>query len=165
VDGVRFGPEREEHVLQILAALATAALVAFGQAGPKPNFSGEWKMNPAKSSFGGMPAPDVLTRSIAHDEPALTIVEVQQSPLTDQKATRKYVTDGTPTTFESTGATVNSSAKWDGPVLVVISQVEAAGLGFNDRMSLSADGKSLTSVVRISSPQGEVEFTVVFDKQ
>jgi hypothetical protein len=152
-------------VLQILAALATAALMTVGQAGPKPNFSGEWKMNPAKSSFGGMPAPDVLTRSITHDEPTLSIVEVQQSPLADQKATRKYVTDGTPTTFEAGGATVDTSAKWDGAVLVVVSRVDAVGLGFNDRMSLSADGKSLTSLVRISSPQGEAEFTVVFDKQ
>ncbi len=152
------------NVLQVFA-LVTAALMMMGQPGPKPNFTGEWKMNLAKSSFGALPPPEVLTRSIRHDDPALTIVEVQQSPVTDQKATRKYVTDGTPTTFETTGATVSSSAKWEGPVLVVVSKVEALGLGFNDRMSLSADGKALTSQVRVSSPQGDVEFTVVFDKQ
>jgi hypothetical protein len=36
---------------------------------------------------------------------------------------------------------------------------------FNDRMSLSADGKTLTSVVRLDTPQGSVDMTVVFDKQ
>jgi hypothetical protein len=80
------------------------------------------------------------------------------------RAWRKYVTDGTPTTFESQGTTVSTSAKWMDNALVVVSNVEAVGLSFNDNMTLSADGKTMTSVVRITSPQGDVEMTVVFDR-
>lgn len=32
-------------------------------------------------------------------------------------------------------------------------------------MTLSAEGKVLTSLVHITSPQGEVDFTVVFERQ
>jgi hypothetical protein len=146
-------------LLSLLVALLTS-----GQPAAKPNFTGEWKMNAAKSNFGAFPPPTSLTRSIKHDEPTLVIVENQVSALGDQSATRKYVTDGTPTTFEAQGATVPTSAKWMDASLVVVSTVEAMGLSFNDQMTLSPDGKTLTSVVRISSPQGDVEMTVVFER-
>jgi hypothetical protein len=47
----------------------------------------------------------------------------------------------------------------------VQSKVTTAGLQFNDRMSLSEDGKLLTSKVQILSDQGDVEMTIVFDRQ
>jgi uncharacterized protein (DUF2342 family) len=146
-----------------LSLLAVAVLA--GSQPAKPNFTGEWAMNAAKSSFGAIPPPTSLTRSIKHDEPALAIVEKQEGALGDPTTTRKYVTDGTPTTFESQGTTVSTSAKWMDNALVVVSNVEAVGLSFNDNMTLSADGKTMTSVVRITSPQGDVEMTVVFDRQ
>jgi hypothetical protein len=93
------------------------------------------------------------------------IVEDQRSDMGDMSTTRKSVTDGTPTTFVSPGAEVKSSAKWDADTLVVISKVEAVGLSFDDKMSLSPDGRVLVSNVHISSPQGEAEIVVAFEKQ
>src|SRR5437763_14822100 len=49
-------------VLTIAAALPVCA---------KPNFSGTWKLNTEKSSFGQMPAPESATYKVAHDEPKL----------------------------------------------------------------------------------------------
>jgi hypothetical protein len=152
-------------VIKILGTMLVVTLATFGQPATKPNFSGEWTMNTAKSNFGAVPPPTSITRSITHAEPALTIVEVQESPMGTQSATRKYVTDGSPSSFESMGATVASSAKWDTDALLVVSTVDAVGLTFHDRMTLSADGKMLTSEVRIASPQGDVEVTVVFEKK
>jgi hypothetical protein len=43
--------------------------------------------------------------------------------------------------------------------------MESAGVKFTDRMSLSADGKTLTSKVRITTPQGDGDLTIVFDRQ
>ena len=63
--------------------------------------------------------------------------------------TRKYVTDGTPTTFDAQGAEVNSSAKWDENTLVVNSKVDAIGIAFNDKMTLSPDGQTLVSSIHI----------------
>ena len=48
---------------------------------------------------------------------------------------------------------------------VIVSSVPAIGIAYNDRMTLSPDGKLLTSVVRLDTPQGAFELTVVFDKQ
>ena len=152
-------------MVQVLVALLTVVLTAAVQPAAKPNFSGQWKMNAAKSDFGALPAPTVLTRTITHAEPELTIEEEQESPIGNQKATRKYKTDGSPSSFESNGATVDSSAAWTDDVLVVNSKVDVVGLTFNDRMSLSSDGKTLTSQVHVTSPMGDIDFTVVFDKQ
>lgn len=145
----------------VLVTLLSLALLAGGQSPVKPNFSGAWKMNVAKSDFGQMPAPDSMTRSITHADPALTIDE----ELGPQKTTRKYVTDGTLTTFESNGVPVSSTASWTGDTLLVVSKVEAMALDIDDTMSLSADGKTMTSVVAVNSPQGAVRLTIVFEKQ
>jgi hypothetical protein len=152
-------------VLKLIGTIVTVALLAGGQSAAKPNFSGEWKMNIAKSDFGQLPPPTFITRTITHVEPALTIVEEQQSQIGDQKATRKYVTDGSETTFDANGAVVKSSAAWTENTLVVISTVDLIGVTFNDKMSLSADGKTMTSQIRITSDQGNVDLTVVFDRQ
>jgi len=150
---------------QVLGALVSVALVVGGQSTAKVNFSGEWKMNTMKSDFGALPPPEFITRTITHEEPALTIVESQRSAMGDQNATRKYRTDGTDTTFDSNGVTVAGNAKWAEGALVVTSKVDTIGLNFIDTMSLSPDGKTLTSKVRINSPQGDLDVTIVFEKQ
>ena len=49
--------------------------------------------------------------------------------------------------------------------LVIVSNVEAIGLSFNDKMTVSPDGKTMTSVVHVSSPQGDIDVTIVFDRE
>lgn len=147
----------------LAVALALAASAALAQ--QKPNFSGNWTINQAKSNFGDVPAPDTFTRKIVHAEPSITIDEEQGSPIGVQQTQRKMTTDGKESTFNTSGADVKATAKWDGSSLVVVSNVPAIGIAYNDRMTLSADGKTLTSSVRLDTPQGSFELTVVFDKQ
>jgi hypothetical protein len=150
----------------ILRALIACLLFASpAAAAEQPNFSGDWKMDGAKSTFGPLPAPTSITRKITHAEPSLTIVEDQTSDMGVQNTTRKYTTDGKEMTFESQGAHVTSSAVWDGSVLVVVSTVAEIGVQFTDRMSLSEDGKTLISSVHITSAQGDLDLKVVFDRQ
>jgi hypothetical protein len=78
---------------------------------------------------------------------------------------RSFTTDNQPTTFHINGVDVVGSAAWESTTLLVQSKVTTAGLQFNDRMSLSEDGKVLTSKVQILSDQGDVEMTIVFDRQ
>lgn len=148
----------------LLAITLTLAAASTG-AQQKPNFSGNWKMNQVKSDFGPAPAPDTFTRKIVHAEPSITIDEVQGSPLGEQATSRKMTTDGKEGTFEVSGAQVKATAKWDGDALVVVSSVPAIGISYNDRMSLSPDGKLLTSVVKLESPDGALDIKVVFEKQ
>ena len=103
--------------LAILTVAAGAAAADKPKASDKPNYSGEWKMNPTASNFGQFPPPNSFVRKIQHADPALNIVEDQ-----------------------------------------------AAGK-FTDRMSLSPDGKTLTSKVQITSSQGGGDVTIVFDRQ
>lgn len=103
-------------------ALVFAMLAGAVAAADKPNFSGDWKMNAAKSDFGPLPPPTSLTRKVTHAEPSLSIVEEQQSALGDQNTTRNYTTDGKEVTFLVNGAEVKGSAVWDGETLVVNSK-------------------------------------------
>ena len=95
--------ERETSVVKILGTILVAALAVNGQPAAKPDFSGQWKANTAKSNFAGLPPPEFITRNITHAEPELTIVEEQRPALGDEKVTRKYVTDGSASTLRKRG--------------------------------------------------------------
>jgi len=156
------------NVKRFLAGFVAAALIVAGaplRAQQKPNFSGNWKINQVKSNFGGVPAPDTFTRKIVHAEPSISIDEEQATPIGPQKTSRKMTTDGKESTFNASGADVKATAKWDGNSLLVVSSVPDIGISYNDRMTLSADGKTLTSEVRVDTPQGAVDVKVVFEKQ
>jgi hypothetical protein len=109
----------------LIAALAMLTIVAGAVAAnkpaatDKPNFSGEWTMNAAKSNFGQLPAPVKFVRKIKHSEPSLVVIEEQTAGGRDSTTTRKITTDG----------------------------------------------KLLTSKVQITTPQGDADLIIVFDRQ
>ena len=153
---------------RFLAGVLAAALIVAGaplRAQQKPDFSGNWKINQVKSNFGPVPAPDTFTRKIVQTETSITIDEVQSSPLGEQQTSRKMTTDGKESTFDVNGGEVKATANWEGSTLVAITKVDVLGMTYNDRMSLSPDGKTLTSVVKLDTPQGALDITVVFDKE
>lgn len=148
------------------AAFVALALTAHeAPAQSKPNFSGSWKMSAARSDFGLVPTPASIERKITHAEPSLVIVEAQDAGQGVQTATRTYTTDGKGSTFVSQGAEVKGTAVWAGNEVVVTSEVEVAMIKYIDRMMLSPDGKTLTSVIKLATPQGDIDMKVVFEKQ
>jgi hypothetical protein len=81
-----------------LFAFASAALAA-------PNFSGNWKINAAKSkSDGQFPLPERFERKITHMEPALEVTTTRTGFQggDDVTTTTKYSTDGKETTNSGT---------------------------------------------------------------
>jgi hypothetical protein len=149
----------------LLASLALISMIGTSVAADKPNFSGEWKMNPSKSNYGVVPVPKSLTRKIVHSEPSITIAEDQAAGSMELVPSRSFTTDGHAASFNLNGVDVVGSVNWEDAALIVLTKVTAAGMQFNDRMSLSEDGKLLTSKVQITSDQGDVEMTIVFDRQ
>jgi hypothetical protein len=154
--------------------IAALAIVTFGagavaadkqKASDKPNYSGEWKMNPAASNFGQFPPPNSFIRKIELADPALNIVEDQSAGGADSTTTRKMTTDGKPAALELNGFAAVCSAVWDGKDIVATTNMESAGVKFTDRMTLSSDGKTLTSKVKINTAQGDGDVTIVFDRQ
>ena len=65
------------------------------------------------------------------------------------------------------GTQVKSVASWVGPTLVIKStrQVQGFDITAIEHWSLSADGKVLTVINKISGPQGDLEATTVLDRQ
>jgi hypothetical protein len=152
-----------KRALIFMLSLLTLASVA--TAADKPNWSGEWKMDPAKSNFGQLPPPTSFVRKIQHKDPSLIIVEEQSANGMQSTTTRSVTTDGKPTTLQLNGIAAICSAVWDGSDIVASTVMDAASLKFTDRMSLSADGKVLTSKVQIATPQGDADLTIVFNRQ
>jgi hypothetical protein len=145
-------------------ALTLVAVATISWAAAKPNFTGEWQLNLSKSNYGALPPPTSMLRKITHAEPSLEIVDDQSGGRRTGVSTRKYMTGGQATTFEVNGAAVEGSAAWEGNSLIVTTKVDSVGLTFKDKMSLSADGKQLTSEVHIDSGQGPAQVTLVFDR-
>lgn len=129
------------------------------------NFSGEWKLNLAKSDYGPIQqfAPEFMIRTIKHDDPALQISTHQKGARGEVTTELKYTTDGKPAENKDSKGT----AKWDGDKLVVdsVRDMQGAELKSHDVWALSADGKTMTVNSHLTAPQGEFDIVFVFDKQ
>jgi hypothetical protein len=150
------------------AALIIAALAGMALAADKPNFSGDWKMNAAKSNFGPIPAPATYTRKVTHMEPSITIENTQTgTALGDQHDTRTYTTDGKEVSYQANGADVKAAITWDGNALLINSKASIQGMDIliKDTITLADDGKTMTDAVHVASPQGDIDLALVFDKQ
>jgi hypothetical protein len=134
-------------------------------AADRPDFSGEWKMIADKSIFGPAPMPASFLRKITLKDPSLVISDDQGTNGQKQVNTRTLTTDGKPSDQIIQGANVTCSATWDGDALVTTSTVPMYGLLYKEHMTLSADGKTLTSEVQVSSDQGDLSLLIVFQKQ
>ena len=148
--------------LFVIAAAAGLALAA-----DKPDFSGTWKMDPDKSVFGPIPPPTSMTRVIDHKDPAVKVDQTQVGLQGEIKVSYKYSTDGTETTNSFIGNELKSKATWDGKNLLIASTANMGGaeVKLKDKWTLSDDGKTLTDVLSISSPQGDFDLTYVLVKQ
>jgi hypothetical protein len=149
--------------LLIIAALASIALAA-----DKPNFSGDWKLNAAKSNFGPIPAPATYTRKVTHADPSITIEDTQTgSALGDQHDTRTYTIGGPEISYEANGADVKATMAWDGDALKIDAKASVQGMEITitDKVTLGDDGKTMNDTVHIVSPQGDIDLALVFDKQ
>jgi len=150
--------------LVIFAVLTLAALPALA----KPNFSGDWKLNTSKSTFGQMPAPDSMTNKITHDDPKLSTATKQSGQMGEFEMQATYTTDGKECTNQGFGGSTNKSTlKWDGDTLMIETKGKFGDNEFTmtQKWTLSADGKALTVIQTFKSAMGEGEQKLVFDKQ
>jgi hypothetical protein len=153
-----------KRVLGTCAILALAALPALA----KPNFTGDWKLNSSKSTFGEMPAPDSMAYKVTHAEPKLTTALKQSSQMGDFEINATYTTDGKECTNEGfMGSTTKSVVKWDGDALVIETKGQFGDNEFTmtQKWTLSDDGKTLTIAQTVKSAMGEGEQKLIFDKQ
>jgi hypothetical protein len=150
----------------IIAALSVTAFATSMFAQTKPNFSGTWKLNVAKSDFGPLPAPDSRTDVITHNEPTIKVDVDSKGGQGDFAGTINYTTDGKEATNKMGPRDVKSTLAWDGSHLVVNSKlsINDAEITVKTVWMLSDDGKTLTQDGHITSPMGELDTKQVFDR-
>lgn len=149
-----------------IVALAVV-LGAIIQASANPNFSGEWKMNSARSNFAPLPAPDTMVRTISQHDTRLKIKTTQFGQQREIVTDLSYTTDGRPCRNVIRGQEFTGTARWDGDSLVIESKREMQGMEIVQResWSLSTDGQTLTIANHVQTPQGAFDITIVLEKQ
>jgi hypothetical protein len=149
----------------MILALAMMTFVRGVAAADKPNFTGEWQLIVSKSNFGSMPPPDSFIRKIVHVEPTISIVDKQFRDGADMTTLRENTIDGKPIATVMNDTPVTTAAEWDGQNLVEIIVIDSMRVKFCGKMHLSKDGNVLTNKTVWTSPQGDSELTMVFERQ
>ncbi|MBI3664777.1 MAG: hypothetical protein HY236_00880 [Acidobacteria bacterium] len=136
------------------AALFLAAWPALPQA-EKPNFSGRWELDKARSKLGPAPAPDAFTESIDHKEPQVIISGVTKSAVMRENTSFiKLTTDGVENLNMMNGNEFRTRTRWEGGKLVTVVK-GMGGLELTEIRFLSKDGKTQTVDTYMGAPKGE----------
>ncbi|MBI4891556.1 MAG: hypothetical protein HY821_13100 [Acidobacteria bacterium] len=151
---------------RLLTLAALAATLCF--AADKPNYSGLWKINAAKSDFGPMPqGPDKFERTIDHKDPAIKITTVQSMGGNERTVTVEYTINGQEQTVKTQMGEYKAIPAWKDNILEVSAKREMQGMEIKsvEKWTLSPDGKVLTVQTSLSTPQGDFAMKFVLDKQ
>ncbi len=145
----------------LLAVVVAVAMAGLAVAQAKPDFSGKWVLDPAKSDQmggrqgGGPPAPMTVKQTATE----LTTEVVRG----ENTMTTTYKLDGTESVNKTQRGESKSTAKFEGGKLVIKTAMEGPNgtMETTQTWSLGADGKELT-IVR-ASQRGEMK--QVYTKQ
>ncbi len=157
--------------LIVAGALVFASPLPAGVQDAKPDFSGKWSLDVAKSDFGQMPPPDSILSVIDHKEPNIRITTTQKGQQGEVTNERVMTTDGKDNvnTLKTMGGDqqVTSTTRWNGKVLATAFQLKFQDLllDISEAMELSADGMVLTVTRNIKTEQGDFGQKTVFSKQ
>jgi hypothetical protein len=118
----------------------------------KPNFSGTWKFNPAKSVLQ-IPAPDATEFVIEHREPALRISRTHIVGEQRDTFSLDLTTDGQEVWVDHGDLRICCRAYWDGDMLVFDSKLIRAGEEATNfvRYALTDGGKTFRAEERFRS--------------
>ena len=151
-----------------MRALVFLAAVALACAQPKPDFSGTWKQDNAKSQFAGQPAPIAVTDIVTHKEPDLHLTQTVVGPQGDSiTSEHDYSTAGQERTGASRNYTERNTVKWEGSSLVFTSTRDYKGRQavIRERWTLLEDGRSIRKERFTPVAKGELKQVFVLDKQ
>lgn len=157
----------------MITATLLAVLLFFTPAAQdaKPDFSGKWTLDLAKSDFGQMPPPESMVAVIEHKEPTVKITSTQKTAQGEITNERTMTTDGkenTNTLRTMMGEQpITSTSKWNGKTLVTAYKLafQDMAIDVSESWELSADGKSLTVARDFKSQQGDFTQKSVLNKQ
>lgn len=153
---------------RLLILAAAAALAAASASAARPDFSGKWKLNNAKSDFGPMPqGPDKFERTIDHKDPTLKMITVQSFQGNERTNDVEYTLNGQEQTVKTPTGEMKVTPAWKDSTLeiTITREIQGNAIQSVEKWSLSEDGKTLTVDTSISAPQGDFTLKFVLDKQ
>ncbi|ODU55298.1 MAG: hypothetical protein BGO25_10845 [Acidobacteriales bacterium 59-55] len=149
------------------AATAPAATV-------RPNLTGTWSLDLARSNYDQVPPPTSEFLVFAQAGSGFTVGVTSDNDRGKEVYTLPFATDGTETptpkgTFSDTATLqyLSTKGEWKGAALVLTQKItyEGAPGSLQSTFTLSPDGRTLTRAMHISVDQGEFDTTSVYDKQ
>jgi hypothetical protein len=152
-------------MLRLTYALLVCLALANAQPG-RPNFSGAWELDNAKSDFGGMGAPKRVTLAITHKEPAITVRTTMEVAQGEIQSEANYTTTGFEDTNRDQATTTKTRGRWEPKHLVVEGYVEAQGqrLRLREQWSLADEGKTFINERLLVLPNREVRQKLVYTR-
>ena len=158
------------RTLSTAGVMLLLAVPAVAQNGT-PNFSGTWTLDVAKSDFGPAPPPDSVVMVVDHKEPTIKTTTTQKGAQGDATNESTLTTDGKENVnkLRAMGGEqdVRSTTKWNGKKLATARTLEIQGMtiSMNDAWELSDDGKVMTIVRTIGTPQGDFTTKMILNKK
>ncbi|HYM10721.1 MAG TPA: hypothetical protein VEU62_08310 [Bryobacterales bacterium] len=142
------------------------ALLALAQ-DAKPNYSGAWELDIAKSDFANMPPPRGLTYNIDHQEPKLKLTVVFLNAQGADTSEKNLTTDGQENTNAGEARVEKSRTHWEASDLVTEAQSEAgrSKVERTERWHLSGGGKTLENEMTLHVSDGDHALHLVFHKK
>src|SRR5437868_1155268 len=138
----------------LLVALLTLSLsFTFAIAQKKPNVSGTWKMNPAKSKFSPPRGPEEMIIKFEQKDESLHETFTISEEHHEHSFELEYTLDGEKQNQEVDGLEGEVSAKWEGETLLLEWKIE--GETVQRKITLSSDGKTMTMIARQGLPNSQ----------
>ena len=138
----------------VISFICLATTVGLAQSGT--DFSGEWKLNPARSEVGKLPSPPDMSLRIDQSAASLTVSAANTS---------LYPLDGRTETRKLNGLTLSTQTKWEGAALLSNTLVTGDGKNYTimERWKRSPNGSTLTIRRTIVDKSGETESILVYE--
>jgi hypothetical protein len=162
---------------RLIAALLVMGMMVGVQAqtasAAKPDFTGNWKLNVAKSDYGQVPPPTMETNVVTQTGDDFKVLVTQAGSVGDQNYTLSFKAGGDVAPMagdafpaNSEFSILSSKAEWAGRVLVMTQKAKYQGgpVDISSRWTLSDDGKVITKITSFSLDQGNFVTTTVFEK-
>jgi len=140
----------------------------------KPDLSGTWTLDLAKSDYDQIPPPQDETLVFSHTGSTYSIATTSDNERGKEVYTLPFATDGseTPTPkgiFADTATLqyLSTKGEWEGAALVLTQKIvyQNSPGSLKSTFTLSPDGKTLTRMMHISVDQGDFDTTSVYEKQ
>ena len=137
-----------------------------GLAPPKPDFTGNWRFNPRRSTLQ-IPVPDSSRFEIDHREPRFRLTRTHVYGGVPDTFTVELTTDGQPYSRQFGPIHANLHLAWDGATLFLDSVVRSPDdEGTNQvRYALEDGGRTFVAIERWRSPRHQYDNRWVFDRE